>query len=32
LSFVDNNVLVHAFDRSSSPKKQAAERQLKELS
>jgi len=31
LSFVDTNVLVYAFDRSSSPKKRAAQRLLNEL-
>jgi predicted nucleic acid-binding protein len=31
LSFVDTNVLVYAFDGSSSPKKRAAQRLLNEL-
>ena len=31
LSFVDTNVLVYAFDKSSSPKKRAAQRLLNEL-
>jgi predicted nucleic acid-binding protein len=31
LSFVDTNVLVYAFDKSGSPKKQAAERLMNEL-
>lgn len=30
-SFVDTNVLVYAFDRSSSPKKRAAQRLMNEL-
>jgi predicted nucleic acid-binding protein len=31
LSFVDTNVLVYAFDKSSSPKKRVAQRLLNEL-
>lgn len=31
LSFVDTNVLVHAFDKSSSPKKIVAQRLINEL-
>jgi predicted nucleic acid-binding protein len=31
LSFVDTNVLVYAFDKSTSPKKQVAERLMNEL-
>src|ERR1017187_1816615 len=31
LSFVDTNVLVYAFDRSSSPKKRVAQQLLNEL-
>ncbi|SPF37337.1 conserved hypothetical protein [Candidatus Sulfopaludibacter sp. SbA4] len=31
LSFVDTNVLVYAFDRSNSPKKQVAQRLMNEL-
>ena len=31
LSFVDTNVLVYAFDRSSSPKKQVVQRLMNEL-
>jgi predicted nucleic acid-binding protein len=31
LSFVDTNVLVYAFDKSNSPKKQAAQRLMNEL-
>ncbi len=31
LSFVDTNVLVYAFDKSSSPKKRVAERLMNEL-
>ena len=31
LSFVDTNVLVYAFDKSSSPKKRVAQRLMNEL-
>ena len=31
LAFVDTNVLVYAFDKSGSPKKQAAQRLMNEL-